>query len=78
MLNKIFMTVFAVLVISVALVGCGGGGGTGSPTGPESLSAATGTLAGNVTYESRPLVDAKVFLYKYDTAHLAAFAGSAA
>jgi hypothetical protein len=78
MLNRFFMVVFAVLVISVALVGCGGGGGGGTnPAGSESLSASTGTLAGNVTYESQPLADAKIFLYKYDTAHLAAFASSA-
>ena len=75
--NKITLVLLSVLVATFALLGCGGGGGGGTnPVATDVSGAAIGSLAGTVRYNGQILSDASVFLYKYDTAHLAGFAAT--
>lgn len=68
----------SVLVGVFALLGCGGGGGGSvNPAATELSSAATGSLAGTVRYNGAVLADARVFLYTYETAHIAGLANHA-
>ena len=79
MKNRFAWLAFSVLIIAVALIGCGGGGGgTASPVGPVVATGPVANLTGVVSFAGQPLADAEVHLYRSEKALQAGVAGLSA
>ncbi len=72
MLRRSAILVASIIVLSLAIIGCGGGGGggggTANPAGPAAASIETASLSGTVLFNNAPLANASVFLYKSEKA----------
>ncbi|MBU1107529.1 MAG: carboxypeptidase regulatory-like domain-containing protein, partial [Candidatus Riflebacteria bacterium] len=69
MLKKSVILVFCIFVLSLVIIGCGGGGGSSNPVGPTVLTGTTASLSGTVIYDEAPLANAAVYLYKSEKAY---------
>ena len=65
--EKNFLLLLSVVVCSLLIWGCGGGG---NPAGTSINTVQTANLSGQVTMQGQPLTNANVFLYKSKSAHL--------
>lgn len=70
MLRRSALLLTCLFVLSLAIIGCGGGGGggTANPAGPTASSVETASLSGTVLFDSVPLANASVYLYKSEKA----------
>ncbi|PKL46895.1 MAG: hypothetical protein CVV42_15050 [Candidatus Riflebacteria bacterium HGW-Riflebacteria-2] len=71
MLRKPVILLFCLVVLALAITGCGSRGGDGSSTGNPAGPAITGETAnlnGTVLFESLPLANVAVYLYKSEKA----------